>query len=286
MAINYYIKPTRFVSTDNNTENYRNTISNRHRFNVQSVKYLLLVLVNALSFFPQGVRAETVGGVSATANPVANSSGSVTNQAIQVLQGPYITNTYGNGVSCQGPTLNITPFITGANSWKDPYEPYWNDPVYDTSDLNNDGVLDNPGNVLYSMPTRTGQKSNHNINLGISATISIPLDRSLHKGCIAAANAQTTLTNQLIANKRLDFEIARMKHCAEQKRLGVSFHPKSPAFQICADIVVQNPHGVIPNHQHTIPNTTTSSSSSSSDQSDSSSSDLEGLSVGEPISEK
>ena len=38
--------------------------------------------------------AETVGGVSATAAPVANSSGSVTNQAIQVLQGPYITNTY------------------------------------------------------------------------------------------------------------------------------------------------------------------------------------------------
>ena len=31
--------------------------------------------------------AADVGGVSATANPVATSSGSVTNQAIQVLQG-------------------------------------------------------------------------------------------------------------------------------------------------------------------------------------------------------
>ena len=41
--------------------------------------------------------AADVGGVSATANPIANSSGSVTNQAIQVLQGPYITNQYGNG---------------------------------------------------------------------------------------------------------------------------------------------------------------------------------------------
>ena len=47
--------------------------------------------------------AETVGGVSATASPIANSSGSVTNQAIQVLQGPYITNTYGGGIQCQGP---------------------------------------------------------------------------------------------------------------------------------------------------------------------------------------
>jgi hypothetical protein len=58
----------------------------------------------------------TVGGVSATANPVANSSGSVTNQAIQVLQGPYITNTYGGGIQCQGPTLNFTPYVTGAVS--------------------------------------------------------------------------------------------------------------------------------------------------------------------------
>ena len=57
------------------------------------------------------VNAQSVGGVSATANPIANSSGSVTNQAIQVLQGPYITNTYGNGVSCQGSTFNLTPYI-------------------------------------------------------------------------------------------------------------------------------------------------------------------------------
>ena len=52
--------------------------------------------------------AETVGGVSATASPIANSSGSVTNQAIQVLQGPYITNTYGGGIQCQGPTMEKT----------------------------------------------------------------------------------------------------------------------------------------------------------------------------------
>ena len=62
-------------------------------------------------FMPSAI-AETVGGVSATASPIANSSGSVTNQAIQVLQGPYITNTYGNGIQCQGPTLNVTPYAT------------------------------------------------------------------------------------------------------------------------------------------------------------------------------
>ena len=73
------------------------------------------------------VNAADVGGVSATANPIANSSGSVTNQAIQVLQGPYITNTYGGGISCQGPTANFTPYITHARNDKDPFETFiWN----------------------------------------------------------------------------------------------------------------------------------------------------------------
>ena len=72
----------------------------------KSYKYLLAVI---LGLTPNASLAETVGGVSATAAPVANSSGSVTNQAIQVLQGPYITNTYGNGIQCQGPTRNFAP---------------------------------------------------------------------------------------------------------------------------------------------------------------------------------
>ena len=81
------------------------------------------------------VNAENVGGISATANPIANSSGSVTNQAIQVLQGPYITNTYGNGISCQGPTLNVTPFITHGRSFQDPFERRYFEPQYDMRDF-------------------------------------------------------------------------------------------------------------------------------------------------------
>jgi hypothetical protein len=82
----------------------------------------------------------------------------VTNQAIQVLQGPYITNTYGGGIQCQGPTLNITPFVTGAGSMQKPYEPYYNDPVYDMRDLNDDGSLDNPGGILYLFLPEQGRK--------------------------------------------------------------------------------------------------------------------------------
>ena len=249
MAIYYNTISTRLGKSNNNKSHDRNDECNRHSFNFQSIKYLLILLIGANNFFHTS-KAETVGGVSATANPVANSSGSVTNQAIQVLQGPYITNTNGGGVSCQGPTLNFTPFLTGLHSFKTPYEEYYDDPVYDTS-TDADGNLANPGDVLYYMPTRTGQKQNSNISLGLSATLSVPLDRRLQRGCIKAATTQTELNQQLLANKRLDFEMARLKHCGEQTKLGVTFHPKSPYASICADIVVQNVN-VIQQHKHTI----------------------------------
>ena len=61
---------------------------------------------------------------------------SVTNQAIQVLQSPYITNTYGGGISCQGkPTANFTPYITHARNNKDPFETFYLEPQYDARDF-------------------------------------------------------------------------------------------------------------------------------------------------------
>ncbi len=47
------------------------------------------------------------------AGPSASATGNVTNQAVQVLQGPYAVNTYGGGVSCQGPTVSVAPFALG-----------------------------------------------------------------------------------------------------------------------------------------------------------------------------
>ena len=249
MAIHHNPISTRDGQSNHNKSHNRHDECDGHGFNFQSIKYLLILLIGANNFLYTS-KAETVGGVSATANPVANSSGSVTNQAIQVLQGPYITNTYGGGVSCQGPTLNFTPFLTGLHSFKTPYEAYYNDPVYDTS-TDDDGNLANPGKILYYMPTRTGQKQNSNISLGLSATLSVPLDRRLQRGCIKAATTQTELQKQILANKRLDFEMARLKHCGEQTKLGVTFHPESPYASICSDIIVQNVN-VIQQHKHTI----------------------------------
>ena len=174
----------------------------------------------------------------------------MTNQAIQVLQGPYITNTYGNGIQCQGPTVNFTPYVTGALSQQHPYESMYQDPVYDMSDLNEDGVLDNPGEILYYIPTRTGQKNNTNLSIGFSATWSKPLDKELQEQCKQAANANIEMMKQLTANKRLDFEIGRLKNCGNLLKEGITFHPKSPFYKVCADVVVHNVTHV-KEHNHT-----------------------------------
>ena len=145
--------------------------------------------------------------VSSTAAPVANSSGSVTNQAVQVV-----------------PSRTPIP----------------------------DGQPDNPGNVLYYRPIRTGQKTNYSINGGITATISVPLDRSHVRSCRKAAEKQVALLDAQLADKRLNYEIARLKNCASLMKEGISFHPDSPYASICADVVLQNPPDVIPPHIHKI----------------------------------
>ena len=237
------------------------------------------MILSTVSCFPS--YATDVGGVSATANPVANSSGSVTNQAIQVLQGPYITNQYGDGISCQTATANFTPYVTRTGTWQDPYEAFFNDPVYNNADNNDDNIPDNPGEILYYIPTRTGQKSTQNINLGFSATISIPLDKEARDKCMKAVALHNEYRMQMTANKRLDFEIARLKNCGELKKQGIVFHPKSPYFSVCADVMLINPPGVVGAHTHSIPpvvndNTTQPVANGSA-------SDLRSYSIGKPL---
>ena len=53
---------------------------------------------------------------TAIANPVATSTGQVSNQAVQINQGGYSKNSFGVGHTCQGPTLVLTPFFMGNES--------------------------------------------------------------------------------------------------------------------------------------------------------------------------
>ena len=69
---------------------------------------------------------------------------------------------------------------------------------------------------------------------------------------IQIENGEIALAKQTTANKRLDFEIARLKNCGNLLKEGISFHPKSPYYSICADVVVQNVNSIVP-HAHEIP---------------------------------
>ena len=296
VSIRTELPRTRGHQPDSNTKSNHRKI--RHGYN----KYVYPVIAALLSVQCLPSRAE-VGGVSATANPIANSSGSVTNQAIQVLQGPYITNTYGGGVQCQGSTFNVTPYVQFADSRKDPWVDFYDEPQYNLTDTTGkttkqtvtvknypweswydtrtkadgsrwfedgediqiemdidgpDGVPDvvNSGGTMtptWFKPIRTDMSANQSFNAGLSATLSIPLNRKLVKQCHEAAQAQIAMQTQLVSNKRLDFELARLKNCGELKKAGIFFHPASPYHSVCADVVVTAAGGQIIPHEHQLP---------------------------------
>jgi len=213
----------------------------------------------------------------------------------------------------------MTPYIQFADSRKDPWEDFYNEPQYNNTDVSGkmtptyvnvknypwedwyddrtytndagetvrwfpdgsditiiqdvDGangvpdIIDTGGEMTptWYKPVRTDMKANQSFNLGLSATLSIPLNRGMQKKCREAATAQVNAVNQATANKRLDFEIARLKNCGELMKAGIMFHPNSPYASICADVVVTAPGGQIIPHEHQIPQPNWTSPSSSTE---------------------
>ena len=198
---------------------------------------------------------------SNTINTTSQSTGSVTNQAVQVVPARQFQYQVGPGIACQGATLNISPFISATNSYGLPYEPYYDVPIYDTSDNFGlidadgndiaDGIPDNAGRVLYTEKQRTGmQQSNTSLNGGITATFSIPLDRSAVKLCKQTMQKQVELYEASLAAKRLNYEFTRQKTCASSLKEGVIFIGELA--KICADVKLISPPNVA--HTHKIPN--------------------------------
>ena len=211
-------------------------------------KYLILLLLVNNPVFATSV------------NTTSNSSGSVVNQAVQVVpsrQFQYQMNT----IVCQGATLNISPFVSTTYGFSTPYEPYWNRPIYSNRDVEGDfdddmqpkgdGDVDTNyrGEILYFEKVRTGMKqSNTSINGGITATFSIPLDRTALKECREAMKKQNELYEASLAAKRLNFEMSRAKTCRDNLvNLGIRFKAGTPMAKLCEDIELVTP----PTTEHT-----------------------------------
>ena len=155
-----------------------------------------------------------------------------------MLTGPFPQVLPGDGISCPGPVFNISPFVTKSHSYSLPFSSTTTTPYYDPTDDDENGVPDNPGKILFYQKMPSGQKDSHAFNYGLSATISVPLDRTLQKQCKEAVARRLDLQKQLLAKERLNFELARLKNCGELAQKGIRFHPKSKFYVICSDIIL------------------------------------------------
>ncbi len=196
-------------------------------------------------------------------NTTSNSTGSVVNQAVQVVpsrQFQYQMNT----ISCQGATLNISPFVSTTYGFGSPYEPSFLKPVYSTKDV--EGDFDDDGNpigdgdvdedsrgqILYYEEVRTGMRSsNTSINGGITATWSIPLDRTAIRECRKAMVKQNELYESSLAANRLNYEMSRAKTCADNLKNGFRFKLGTPMAKICEDVELIEPVNLEHTHEIT-----------------------------------
>ena len=210
-----------------------------HHRNNQRILAVILLLLSPAKVFAQ---------TSQTAAPVANSSGSVTNMAIQSLQGNLIQNQMGGNIVCQGPMLTFSPFLTDSHTYSSPREYWYSQPQYNDE-----------GDITHYTQNRTGQKDNHALNLGFSMTFSIPLDGSLQRRCKEAADTQIARQKQFITDSQLNWHIARLKNCGELKLKGIEFAPWSPYFELCKDVLVKAKMGQVLPHRHQTPSKTISS---------------------------
>jgi len=166
-----------------------------------------------------------------------------------VLQGNLIESQFGNGVVCQNSMLTISPFVTTTFNQKRPQDLRYNTPVYNMA-TDDSGNLTNAGEILYHQENYSANKDNLGINFGIAATFSIPLGSAYQDACLKSATTQEKIQNQILNNKMLDYELARLKNCGELKISGIEYHPKSPYHSICADVLVKPKMGQVIPHAH------------------------------------
>ena len=208
-------------------------------------KYLYLVAL----IFPLPCYSQSI-------NTSSQSTGSVVNQAVQVVPARQFQYQLGANQVCQGATLNISPFISATNSFGAPYQPYYSRNIYSTKDIIGaidadgndigDGEPDEPTKIIRTESVRTGmQQSNTSLNGGLTMTFSIPLDRSAIKLCRKGMERQVEMYEASLASSRLTYELQRLATCGKRIREGTIFVGEMA--KICADVRVVTP----PNVEHT-----------------------------------
>ena len=174
------------------------TRSNRDRKRNRHYFYYGL-LISLLSVAP--VRAEE--GDRNVSNPVAAATGNVTNQAVQFQNnGAPSRQIMGPNISCNGSTMTFSPFYMGNHT-----TPF---------DID-DGRM---------------QQQTYTVaeNWGFQINFMVPLDGSIVERCKSIAAKQE-------AKMQLDYELVRVKNCAELQQKGFMLVPGSRVYNICSDVI-------------------------------------------------
>ena len=133
-------------------------------------------------------------------NPVAAATGNVTNQAVQFQNnGAPSRQHYGPNISCNGATMTFSPFYMGNHTT----------PLDETMTQQTYTVAENWGGQINFM---------------------IPLDREGLNRCRSIATRHEE-------KMRLDYELVRVKNCAELQQKGFMLKPGSRVGEMCADVI-------------------------------------------------
>jgi len=215
-----------------------NSIRKRYRYN-----YNILPVIGLL--FGNPVFANT----SNTAAPQASASGSVSNFATQVLGGPMVENSYGNGIVCSGPQMSISPFAYSNLNIKRPMDYIYETPYYNQA-VDDDGNLTNAGEILFYQENYSGNKDSLGLNVGVALTFNIPLDKRFQDACLKSATTQEKIQRQILSKERLNYELARLKNCGELKLAGIGYAKNSIYYKLCEDVIVSPKKGQVLPHSH------------------------------------
>ena len=219
-----------------NTKNYKYRKSEYKLVNFFKLSLLLL-----LGFTPKA-SANTVS------SPSASSSGTVINNQYNMNTGGFPTMIYGGNIQCQQPTVAFTPFVTKGENYSTPRITTINTNIYDLSEDAN-GNLNNPGKILYQSEQPRIDQSTHNFNYGFTISLQVPIGKGSDL-CIKAAQNQLKGQEFALTKAKLEANLARMKICAEQLKLGVKLINEDAV--ACKNVVLTTiPNQVVP-HTHKI----------------------------------
>ena len=186
-----------FLTRSSDKGRQSGTVSNRNRKRNRYYFYYGIVI----SILTIGVPAYAEEGeTNNTSNPVAAATGNVTNQAVQFQNnGAPSRQIIGPNISCNGATMTFSPFYMGNHTT--PYDDHMDQQSYTVAE-----------------------------NWGGQINFMVPLDGSLVERCKAAADRQ-------IAKMTLDYELVRIKNCAELQQKGFMIRPATRVYHMCSDVI-------------------------------------------------